>query len=164
VLLEPYPEKWNDLVGSRGECFACGSVQKVPLTAPFSSHHVAALDCLFVCSGLVQFGNRYHRHHQIKTKFIEAGTREPIWVFNGRDERVLAQQILKFIVRSLALGRDHGHSALLTQHAFDHLQRSAPPSHTSYEAGSRVHFERVLRPANFRGSTREASHVLATAY
>lgn len=91
VLLQPYPETWKDLVGSRGECFACGSVQK------------------------------------IKTKFIEAGTREPIWVFNGRDDRVLAQQILKFI-------------------------RSAPPSHRSYEAGSRVHFEKVLRPANFRDS------------
>jgi hypothetical protein len=37
VLLQPYPETWKDLVGSRGECFACGSVQKVLLPTILSS-------------------------------------------------------------------------------------------------------------------------------
>lgn len=85
VLLQPYPEKWSDLVGVRGECFACGSVQRVCTSA------ASCLHALLCVAGVL------HRR-QIRTKFIEAGTREPIWVFNGRDERVLAQQIQKFIV------------------------------------------------------------------
>jgi len=35
VLLQPYPEKWNDLVTLRGECFNCGNVQRVSSFPPF---------------------------------------------------------------------------------------------------------------------------------
>jgi hypothetical protein len=173
VLLQPYPETWKDLVGSRGECFACGSVQKVHasfptiLLAPCTLEHdgprysptssgLALVPCgLFrgtpLCyathrsrpsSSRPARGSRYGCSMGAMIEFSHNKYSSSSYV-SSRQPPVLCA-----VISILSSPLSYPSCVPCA-----HTQRSAPPSHRSYEAGSRVHFEKVLRPANFRGSS-----------
>jgi hypothetical protein len=66
---------------------------------------------------------------RIHAKFMESGTREVIWTYNGRDERLLGQQIQKFL-----------RSGPMDQSQLDNLNSSG------------VQFKTYVHPVNFRDS------------
>jgi len=160
--LQPYPETWKDLVGSRGECFACGSVQKVHASFPT----ILLAPCTLEHDGprylLLPVWHSFHADSFAARRCVMPHRSRPSSSRPARGSRygcsmgaMIESSHNKYSSSSYVSSISLPISPLSYPSCVPcaHTQRSAPPSHRSYEAGSRVHFEKVLRPANFRGSS-----------